>query len=195
MNKSSVYGIYASPLVFTWSPLEAPRNLRVVYDTNSNTLSASWDAVSGAASYTVQVLNNGTQAWSPGGPVTTTSISEPNLSLAIDTQYTFSVVATQTSPQANTSAASIVGFNTTALGSPSNVDVAFAGTSIIVTCDAVDGADGYIAQLIAMDGATVSPVLTGFSATPSITLDGSGLGASTEYELEVAAVVTDLGPG
>ena len=166
------------------TPLEAPANVTSSAVTDDSA-TVSWDAVTGAESYTV--------SWAltsdPGSPVgsdTTTALSYDITGLDAETGYTVTVVAEADGiPESAPGTAQFTTEATPQLPAPTGLattDITPEGAT--VTWGAVAGADGYtVSWALAADPG--SPV--GSDTTASTTYDITGLDAETDYIVTVVA--------
>lgn len=192
-NTATVLGPFSAPSEFTWSPIEAPADLKVTYDMSTGTLSGSWSTVSGADGYSVEVLDAaGVSVFATTGPEP--AFSDPGANLATGQAYTVTVQATLGSPPHTFGLPTSASFTVVGLTAPTITTVTSEPSAIEVDFSLVEGASSYTALVLDAAGSPLNPSVSATADAPPLTIDGTSLVASTLYQVEVQALsVTTTG--
>jgi titin len=146
---------------------------------NYTSVALSWNAVTGATSYTAQRSTNGGGTSTSAGTTSGTSLADTGLTP--DTAYTYQVIATD---GVLTTASNNVGV-TLAPGAPASIAAIANGTTITVEWTAVPDASSYLVER-STDGAT--NWTTAGTTTSANLLADPGLPNYTTYYYRVTAI-------
>lgn len=165
----------------TASPPPLPTNF-VASTITTTSIALSWNASSGASTYTINYQVSGSSSWTTASS-TITNTNTTITGLTSGTVYNFQLIATNTS--GNSNPVSLNGVSTGAPpSSPSNIVVSsVTATSIGLNWDPVSGANSYSISYMPQGETT----LRSFGNAASTSIVVVGLTATTIYNFQITA--------
>ena len=142
------------------------------------TAAVTWDAVAGAAAYTVQRSPTGAGTWTVAGTVAAPALALSDPGLSAGTTYDYRVVAADAAGNTSTSTPASA---TTAPPTPTGVAAAVAGSTTALTWQPASAATAYAVERSTDGGTTWTAA--GTTATPTFADAAPAAGTTVEYRV------------